>query len=83
MINVLKFKDLVTIEEFLRNSEYDNGSIDVVMYIKTQERLNKLDMEYFKMNNPNVPYPRKSDVSDIKIKIGNINFIYKLEDSND
>jgi hypothetical protein len=79
MINVLKYEDLVKIAKFLNENEYDNGNIDIVMYIETQERLNLLNLEYFKLNNKNEKYQNIGDISDINIKIGNVNFIYKLK----
>ena len=79
MINVLKYEDLVKIAKFLNENEYDNGNIDIVMYIETQERLNLLNLEYFKLNNKNEKYQNVGDISDINIKIGNVKFIYKLK----
>ena len=79
MINVLKYEDLVKIAKFLNENEYDNGNIDIVMYIETQERLNLLNLEYFKLNNKNEKYQNIGNISDINIKIGNVNFIYKLK----
>lgn len=79
MVNVLKYNDLTIIEQFLRDAQYDNENIEFVMYIETQDRLNKLNMEYFKLNNPNEPYPEFNNISDIKIRIGNVKFIYKLK----
>ena len=43
MINVPKYDDLLKIEEFLRENELDSGNLSVVIYIQTQERLNRIN----------------------------------------
>ena len=52
----------IKIAKFLNENEYDNGNIDIVMYIETQERLNLLNIEYFKLNNKNEKYQKVSKI---------------------
>lgn len=83
MINVLKYGDLAKIEQFFRDGEYDNGNIEVVMYVETQERLNKLNLEYFRLNNkPTVKYKQNVDTRKINIQIGRVKFTYKLREND-
>ena len=78
MINVLKYDELLKIEEFLRENEMDNGNLSVVMYIETQERLNRINRDYFYKSNPGDTEPVKCDVDEVNIQIGNVTFTYRL-----
>ena len=78
MTNVLKYDDLLKIEEFLRENELDSGNLSVVMLIETQERLNRINKDYYFKANPNGTTPSNQDIKDINIKIGNVMFTYKL-----
>lgn len=83
MINVLKYDDLLKIEEFLRDNEYDNGNLSVVMYIETQERLNRINKDYYYKANPGGEEPLDQDIDNINIQVGNVTFTYKLHENND
>jgi hypothetical protein len=79
MTHVLKYEDLLKIEEFLRESGYDNGKITIVMDIETQERLNRINRDYFyKVNKTGTP--NEGDVGNLNIQIGNVMFRYQLRD---
>lgn len=79
MKNVLKYEDLVEIEEFLREKEMDSGNLSVVMGIETQERLNRINKDYFyKTNKDETACPTEGNISDVNIKIGNVTFTYRL-----
>lgn len=80
MINVLKYDNLLEIEEFLREKELDSGNLSIVMDIETQERLNRIYKDYFyKMNpNPNMK-PSNDNIKDVNIQIGNVKFTYRLK----
>ena len=82
MINVLKYNDLLKIEEFLRENEMDNGNLSVVMYLETQERLNRINRDYFYKSNPGDVEPAKGDIDEVNIQIGNVTFTYKLRNKN-
>ena len=82
MINVLKYDDLLKIESFLRENEMDNGNLSVVMYIETQERLNRINKDYYYKANPGGTNPLEQDVENVNIKVGNVTFTYKLRDKN-
>jgi len=82
MINVLKFDDLLKIEEFLRDNEMDSGNLGVVMYIETQERLNRINKDYYYKVNPGGDSPSNENVKDVNIQIGNVTFTYKLRDDD-
>ncbi len=83
MVNVLKYKDLSIIEQFFRDAGYDNGNIEIVMYLETQERLNRLNKEFFQtVNDKNTPY-QESQVKDLTVNIGNVRFIYKAKEKDD
>lgn len=78
MVNVLKTDDLTAIEQFFQSGGYDNENIEVVNYIRTQERLNKLDREFFYKTNPPTAAYEQKDVSEIKINVGGVTFRYVL-----
>ena len=82
MINVLKYDDLLKIEEFLRENELDNGNLSVVMYIETQERLNRINKDYYYKVNPNGTDALDQDVKNINIQVGNVTFTYRLREDN-
>lgn len=82
MKNVLKYNDLALIETFFRDCDYDNGNIEVVMYLETQERLNKLNEEYFRLTNGSDKKYEKCVVHELTINIGNMRFIYKVKNDN-
>lgn len=82
MINVLKYDDLLKIEEFLRENELDNGNLSVVMYIETQERLNRINKDYYYKVNPNGTDALDQDVKNINIQVGNVTFTYKLREDD-
>jgi hypothetical protein len=82
MTNVLKYDDLLKIEEYLRESGYDNGNLSVVMGIETQERLNRINKDYFyKVNKAGKP--NEGNVDKVNVQIGNVKFIYQLKERND
>ena len=83
LINVLKYKDLALIETFFRNAGYDNGNIEVVMYLETQERLNALNKEFFyEVNDKTTPY-EECVVPELTVNIGNVRFIYRVKKKNE
>ena len=82
MINLLKYDDLLKIEEFLRENELDNGNLSVVMYIETQERLNRINKDYYYKVNPNGTDALDQDVKNINIQVGNVTFTYKLREDD-
>jgi hypothetical protein len=82
MINVLKYDNLLKIEEFLRENEFDSGNLSVVMYIETQERLNRINKDYYYKVNPNGTDVLDQDVKDVNIQVGNVTFTYRLRENN-
>ena len=81
MKNVLKYEDLLEIEEFLREKEMDSRNLSISMNIETQERLNRINKDYFyKVNKDDNSHPSETDVSCVNVKIGNILFSYKLKE---
>ena len=82
MINVLKYEDLLKIEEFLRENEMDNGHISIVMGIGTQERLNRISKDYYYKLNPGGDDAPNYDIDNLNIQIGNVKFTYKLMEEN-
>lgn len=80
MINVLKYEHLLQIEEFLRENELDSGNLSIVMDIETQERLNRINKDYFyKINQGSDKKPSNDNVKDVNIQIGNVKFTYRLK----
>ena len=67
MINVPKYDDLLKIEEFLRENELDNGNLSVVLYIQTQERLNRINKDYYYKANPQGECPLDQDIDKVNI----------------
>lgn len=82
MINVLKYEDLLKIEEFFRENELDSGNLSVVMYIETQERLKRINRDYYYKANPSGTDILDQDVKEVNIQVGNVIFTYKLRDNN-
>jgi len=79
MKNILKYEDLLKIEEFLRENEMDSGNISIVMDIKTQQRLNRIAADYFHRLNPGVNSDESiTELENVNINIGNVLFTYKL-----
>ena len=83
MINVPKYDDLLKIEEFLRENELDSGNLSVVIYIQTQERLNRINKDYYYKANPQGEGPLDQNVDNVNIQIGNVTFKYKLPQQNE
>ena len=83
MINVPKYDDLLKIEEFLRENELDSGNLAVVIYIQTQERLNRINKDYYYKVNPNGDAPLDQDIDNVNIQIGNVTFTYRLPEQYD
>lgn len=83
MINIPKLDDLYKIAEFLRENEFDSGNLAVVIYVKTQERLNRLNKDYYYKANPKGETPSDENVDNINIQIGNVTFTYKLQEQNE
>ena len=82
MKNILKYDDLLEIESFLREKEMDNGNLSVVMYIETQERLNRINKDYYYKLNPNGNDSLDQNVDNVNIQVGNVIFTYKLNPNN-
>ena len=82
MKNILKYDDLLEIESFLREKEMDNGNLSVVMYIETQERLNRINKDYYYKLNPNGNDSLDQNVDNVNIQVGNVIFTYKLKPNN-
>ena len=83
MINVPKYDDLLKIEEFLRENELDNGNLSVVLYIQTQERLNRINKDYYYKANPQGECPLDQDIDKVNIQIGNVTCTYSLPEQNE
>lgn len=80
--SVLKYEDLLSIEEFLRENELDSGNLSIVMDIETQQRLNRINSDYFYKANPNGKLDA-CDVKDVTIQIGEVKFVYRLKEKSD
>ena len=80
MKNILKYEDLLEIEAFLREKELDSGNLSVVMNIETQERLDRINKDYFFKANPDEKECPLTHVDHLNIQIGNVTFIYQLKD---
>ena len=52
------------------------------MYIETQERLNRINKDYYYKVNPNGTDALDQDVKNINIQVGNVKFTYKLREDD-
>ena len=80
MKKVLKYEDLLKIEDFLREEGLDSDNLSIIMNIDTQERLNRINSDYFFRANPDSKDKPTGNFNNVNIKIGNVNFTYRLRE---
>lgn len=80
MKNILKYEDLLEIEAFLRENNMDSGNLSVVMDIETQERLDRINKDFFFKANPDAKEIPITHVDHLNIQIGNVKFVYHLKE---
>lgn len=72
---VLKYDDLIKLSNAITELGYDHSNITVNIGIRTKERLNRLNDDFFYRSN--LPEEQRiKDVSEININIGGITYHY-------